>query len=315
MGALGTSSRSSLHVPATDEETAPLRGPAAGSDNLTWAMLPPLPQPDPNRRHQEFSGISLTFGVVALLGPLCEFTARVVSEGVITRAPANVAWLCAAMAVCCHVVVLRSTSGVLARTRWSALPIPAVVSQAARSQTEMPVQNIREDGHVYCVRCLVWRPVGAKCHHCRVCQRCSMDFDHHCHILGRCIRGTGFQGNILPFRLLLVSTVVGVLACLITLMAGVLEMLSPQLYATDTATAIAASWSPGMRVAVALGGAATVTALLVLGLLIVGRMCKGAQELTERARSLGEAESFSGACEQAESFSRADEQAEAVDPP
>ena len=43
-------------------------------------------------------------------------------------------------------------------------------------------------------------------HHCRACDVCVEDFDHHCAILGCCVG----RGNVRAFRELLVSIVVGV---------------------------------------------------------------------------------------------------------
>lgn len=37
----------------------------------------------------------------------------------------------------------------------------------------------------FCKECKVWRPYG--CGHCRYCQRCILQLDHHCIILGTCI--------------------------------------------------------------------------------------------------------------------------------
>jgi len=40
-------------------------------------------------------------------------------------------------------------------------------------------------GLQWCTTCCVWRPRG--CSHCSVCQHCCLGFDHHCHVLGRCV--------------------------------------------------------------------------------------------------------------------------------
>lgn len=50
-------------------------------------------------------------------------------------------------------------------------------------------KNVTKGNHVYCVRCRLWRPENAVVHHCRKCQRCVVDFDHHCDVLGRCVGG------------------------------------------------------------------------------------------------------------------------------
>ena len=107
------------------------------------------------------------------------------------------------------------------------------------------------------------------------CQRCSLDFDHHCHILGSCIRGRGVRGNILPFRLLLASMPVGLIACLATLISGGLLLVNPEV-APSNATgvlALSGAWEPTTRLAILLGCLVSLLGLLATGLWVVTKLC------------------------------------------
>jgi len=149
----------------------------------------------------------------------------------------------AIIAVCAHTALLASDPGVVQRTPASTKPVPPAVAERLRTgETLEGMENQemeREPDGTYCVRCCVWRRpqpplkhacgtlVGAACpdcdhvatevcrvlhlgrkapaHHCRQCQRCVVDFDHHCGVLGRCIAGTGLSsGNMRFFLLLLI---------------------------------------------------------------------------------------------------------------
>ena len=67
------------------------------------------------------------------------------------------------------------------------LPVPPEVAERLRAGAPVPetLRNINSDDgtRTYCVRCFVWRPAGlqgrGRPHHCRVCQRCVLHFDHH----------------------------------------------------------------------------------------------------------------------------------------
>ena len=120
-------------------------------------------------------------------------------------------------------------AGVVRRTPETCLPVPPEVAERLRAGAPVPetLRNINSDDgtRTYCVRCFVWRPAGlqgrGRPHHCRVCQRCVLHFDHHCGVYGRCIAGDGVRnGNLRYFFTIIVMGYAGFFTMLATCVAG-----------------------------------------------------------------------------------------------
>ena len=106
----------------------------------------------------------------------------------------------AALAVICLCAILLLDPGTIKRSQQTCFPLPREVEARLRAKQSLEgLRNLQPDlalirsrlvteDQTYCVRCCVWRPSGSqdsysasvRCHHCSVCQRCVMHFDHHC---------------------------------------------------------------------------------------------------------------------------------------
>jgi len=208
------------------EEARLIEG-AGGSDiegtpgEATWAdvfALPPLPDQDLcQMRGEACCGNTLVIFLICLfVTPL--------QAAVSTAEPAQVTFLMrvwliaiyteAAIAIFCLFGLMWGDPGTIKRTPENCFPQPAIVSERLRNGQGLGgVGNVTEDGRIFCIRCLVWRPDNYDTHHCSTCQRCVNDFDHHCGVFGRCIAGNGLGGNMGYFKGLILMGVVGCATC------------------------------------------------------------------------------------------------------
>ena len=141
-------------------------------------------------------------------------------------------------ALVCLAGLVFDDPGVVARSRDRCAPLPPLVVSKLRGAKVTLSENIpsdREGGGTFCVRCYVWRPPAppaydgkkfhsrTEVHHCSTCQRCVVDFDHHCGVFGRCIAGKGLKGNFKYFSTIIVLGYAGAATATAALMLGVLK--------------------------------------------------------------------------------------------
>lgn len=189
-------------VPIQGVAVSPLVVCAPADEDLE---LPPLPRPRvAARRAEAWCGIRT---VLAIIGAILAITHGVLLNGAASRLGpvlrSVVFWLVhaeALVALVCLERILRGDAGVVRRTPASTKPLPAAVADRIRSGRSLDgLRNVTDPRRgSFCVRCCVWRPVAIsrRCHHCRICNRCVRDFDHHCGFYGRCIAGTRTSGNV-----------------------------------------------------------------------------------------------------------------------
>lgn len=139
----------------------------------------------------------------------------------------------------------RTCTGVVKRSPETCFPLPDAVAERLHNGHSLEgMANIIEGNHVYCIRCLVWRPEAdppdacSQCcedaddqseatHHCATCQRCVTNFDHHCGVFGRCIAGTRCSGNMLYFNVIILMAVAGFITCIACFFMGAIGAAPP----------------------------------------------------------------------------------------
>ncbi|KAJ1459063.1 DHHC palmitoyltransferase-domain-containing protein [Pelagophyceae sp. CCMP2097] len=193
--------------------------------------LPPMHAPDSRRMRAEASvGLKAVLFVIAVLLALTHGIALNPSSKV-SGLPEGARIAClvlihleAVMALICLERILRADPGVIRRGPETCRPVPHAVAERISSNRGLrELRNVDDPKRgVYCVRCLVWRPRDRKAHHCSTCQRCVLDFDHHCGFFGRCIAGTATSGNLPWFFLIITFGYLGALTCLIFCLAAII---------------------------------------------------------------------------------------------
>ena len=218
-----------------------------GSAELSIEDLPPLPSPVRKvQRRQEGLGCALVLGITAFLVGATHGISSIED-----LSPTFV-WTCrgciyteALLALSCLIGLMLADPGVIQRTPETCSPIPVQV-QELLLRGEEAVENVTDGPRTFCVRCLVWRPekpagfhpwyklgLQMKPHHCRICQRCVVHFDHHCGVFGRCIGA----GNIGFFYGLICLGSMGALTCTLTTILALsltwdLVREKPEIYVT-----------------------------------------------------------------------------------
>ena len=211
-------------------EQKPLIGAGGGSDEDvesshgqltgTWAdvyALPPLQTPDYcAMRGEACCGNTLVLFLIFLfVAPMQAF----VSQMTTPMTFAQTVWMGAiyseaVTAILCLFGLMWGDPGTVKRSPETSFPMPEIVAERLRNGRSLEgVGNVNEDGRVYCIRCLVWRPDDTETHHCATCQRCVTDFDHHCGVFGRCIAGDGCGGNMGYFKTLILMGCLGCATC------------------------------------------------------------------------------------------------------
>ena len=210
-----------------------------------WSVgaLPPLPTPSSDKHWQAAWGCALVGSIVGTCVVITELSVRWSGDHFSHIWIAR--WLVLAESVAAfgfHAGLLFGGQGcVVRRTDESCFPLPPEVATRLRDGAPLrDLANVEDGGATFCVRCLVWRreaapAAGGVCmpcddddgdggalyeyargHHCRTCQRCVVEFDHHCGVLGRCITGTWTTGNMAYFRLLIAMGWAGALTTGVT---------------------------------------------------------------------------------------------------
>ena len=152
----------------------------------TVQLLPGYPEP--GSRERLLGSIGSTGQIVCIVASLVGLTHGVAL--VVGDLPPLAWWICLVMvytegscALLLLAMILCGGAGEIERSPETCFPVPhQVLSALEAGQNPSNIEDPLNE-RSYCVRCYVWRndrgPAGLRPHHCRVCQRCVADFDHH----------------------------------------------------------------------------------------------------------------------------------------
>ena len=201
---------------------------SADGSGGSWAdvyALPPMMPPDLcAMRGEACCGNTLVLFLIFLfVAPMQAFVTHTTEPiTFLTRLWVGAIWAEAATAIVCLLGLMWGDPGTVKRSPETCFPLPELVAERLRNGRPLDgVGNVHEDGRVFCIRCLVWRPDDSEVHHCATCQRCVTHFDHHCGVFGRCIAGHGlFQGNMIYFNVIILMAVAGFITCIASFFVG-----------------------------------------------------------------------------------------------
>ena len=158
-----------------DVECRALRGRGQPNVEDDLAALPPLPEQDLCQMRAEAScGNSLVLFLIFLfVAPMQAYANTQANLTMVQRAWIFAIYAEAATAIFCLLGLMWDDPGTIKRTAENCFPLPDIVAEKlANGQSLESVGNVTgEDGRVFCIRCLVWRPDDGNTHHCSTCQR------------------------------------------------------------------------------------------------------------------------------------------------
>ena len=231
----GEKGRNTLLERALDEPMALLRVASdaqlveeAPLEGIDWLKLPPLQKRGAERRTEAFTGVGVVLGIIAACVAGTHTGVQLmacVPDHAFRRWLPLLVYGEAFIALICLLGLMFDDGAVIKRSKLTCAPTPpSVKTWLQLAESSKGRKNITgDDGRVYCVRCHVWRPRDSRAHHCATCQRCVVDFDHHCGVFGRCIAGSGLRGNMKWFVSIIAMGYCGAGTATASLLLGALK--------------------------------------------------------------------------------------------